>query len=965
MEPIFTVRDAPATLARVPLRPAVDDDPDSVDPVLDEAMFLASRQAGAAVAAAAAAPEMADAASRLAATRRAYALRSRWRPTPHGVFAGVATARFSGAGETAQLRLGGGHRARTAVSGGWLAAVEEEFMTEAAALPLRFTASNLVVHRGSRLEHPWRAKRATVRATEATLLIMGVCADGATAAGIVEEVTRRWPVPESVIHATITQLVRGGFLLTDLLPTDIRSNPLGHLLDRLPGSHPKREPLARLRRLLADADLHPIGAPARVQALTSARDLADQICVHERPVTVDVAADAHIVLPADLPADAAQAAGVLWRAGAWPEPLSSWHDQFVRRYGPDRLVPLLEATDAAAGLGIDDLDEDAGSSARRTAALARLLTDALAHGHTQVVLDEATIAELAGDGDARPPRTAEISVQLFAASHDDLVAGRLQLAVTRGGTNSDGCTTGRFADLLTGVWPGPPDRDDAALVAEIVAQPRIPQGAGLSPPTGFASWRIPVGVPAQDGDLDLNDLHLVSNGRHLSCWSARHDRPVIPVLYSRLNAGLLPQLAYFLQLLGATGSRPLHAWSWGPLGHGPFQPGVRFRQTVLAPARWVLPPSLTRAVDDRAGWSSALETWRKTMAPPPPDIVVTDDGDRRLPLDLRRGDDRELLRRYVRRGLAAVCEQPGGPDAVHAVVAGPAGRHVAELVVPLAARTIRPQPAPVTSLPRRAAGEGLFLPGAPWLTLAIRAPYGCHEEILVQLADFAGQLGGHVDGCFWLRFSNAAHGPHLRVRFHGDPGVLGGTVLPAASAWCEGLIRQRLSGGFAVEHYDQEIERYGGPDAIGAAERVFSADSRLVLDILTATTDSDQRLMAAATSAAAIADTVAGADPVALGHRRLDRDGRRRLEDLRRQVRAARPYDLGDPPPRLPVEVAWSARQEALVAYAAMVKPARRAACASAMIHMHANRLLGVAKLEPLTRALAADILAHQPPRTP
>ncbi|MGH3997574.1 MAG: thiopeptide-type bacteriocin biosynthesis protein [Pseudonocardiaceae bacterium] len=72
----------------------------------------------------------------------------------------------------------------------------------------------------------------------------------------------------------------------------------------------------------------------------------------------------------------------------------------------------------------------------------------------------------------------------------------------------------------------------------------------------------------------------------------------------------------------------------------------------------------------------------------------------------------------------------------------------------------------------------------------------------------------------------------MRVRFRGDPATLGSRVLPALSAWCQEMIRQRLSGGFTVEPYDQELERYGGPAAIGAAEHVFAADSSLALAIL-------------------------------------------------------------------------------------------------------------------------------------
>lgn len=961
MTPVFTFRDVPAVMVRTPLWPAREEG-SGLSPtggVLSEAMFLASRQASAR-------PGAGDA-GRAGLTLRAYDLRSRWRATPHGAFAGVATARVAGHGEAAGLGLGAAHRARTNPAGLWLAGLADLLLADPAVMQrLRLTVNNLVIHRGSLLECEWRTRRVTVRATEPALLVLSLCAGGATATHITGEVTRRWPVTEPAVLALLIQLVRGGFLLTDILPTDINTAPLGHVLDRLPREHTLTGPVTQLRQLLADADRHPVGAAARLTALASARELADAICHVERPLAIDVAADSRVVVPRSVPDEAARAASALWQAGAGTPELQDWHTRFAERYGPDRLVPLLEATDPATGLGIEDTrDAGTGEPSDRTRVLAGLLARAAAANRTEVVLDEATLAELSRFSSGDPPRTTELGVRLIAAGRRDLEAGRLQLAVVPPDPGDAGSAIGRFTGLLAGIRPVRPAGEGEPITAEIVTQVRVPEGAGLAPPTGLSRWRIPVGVPAHDGDIELADLHLASDGQRLWCWSARYARPVIPVLHSRLAPYLLPPLARFLQRVGGAGCRAPHLWSWGELAYAPFQPRVRYRDTILAPARWVLPPCLTGAASSRTAWGDALDAWRATMTPAPPQVVITDDGDQRLPLDLSRDDDRELLRRYARRGLAAVCEPPGGPESVQAVADSPSGRHIIELVIPLQARTpARSAPSRTRlALPRKAGDEGLLLPGGPWLSLTVRAPAACHDQILIRLAGLGRELAGHVDLWFWLRYNDAAHGPHLRIRFHGDPAVLGGTVLPAFSAWAAELIRQQLSGGFSVEPYDQEIERYGGPDMpIRLAEHFFAADSRLALDVLTATSDPDQRLAAAAVSAAAIAATIADGAPDALGHHRLDRVARRRFEALRPRVRAAGP--LRDPATRpdsitagLSAE-AWTARQEALTAYRNVVKPDWRAECGSSLIHMHANRLLGDASLETVARALAADLLA-------
>ncbi|MBV9141136.1 MAG: lantibiotic dehydratase [Pseudonocardiales bacterium] len=953
----FSARSPFPVLARIPLLPAADSQERSPrgDALLAEGMFLASRQLD---------PE-ADLPgrdrSRLAITRRGYEIRAQWRPVPHLVFAGVALARFTGQGETPSLRLGAGHRARTNPSAAWLAAVRDQILTDPAVLSaLRLTTSNLVTHRGPRLEHERpassgaRPQRVSVRATEATALIMSLCAAGASASQIPAKVVERWKVPDPLVRAMLTELVRDAFLLTDLLPGDLTVDPLGHLVDKLTPGHRLRTSLTRLRRLLADADRYRPGDPVRLDTLMEARNLVDQISFCERPLTADAVADAHVVLPAALAGEVATAAGVLWRAGCGQGPLTRYHERFLERYGIHRYVPLLDVTDPAIGLGIDAATPDRDPvdlPDRRTKVLASLLGRATANGGVEVVLDDADLTELTGGQPGLPPpRTAEMCVRVIAATPEDLAAGRLRLAVCPGGSPEAGTALGRFTGLLHIAGQ---DCDDAGLVAEVVARPRVAEGLTLAPPTGLTPQRIPVGVPAEPGDLPLDDLSLVSDGHRLILWSFSQDRQVIPVLYSRLTSHLLPPLARFLQLVGRTGCRPLHGWSWEPAGGGPFTPRVRYRRTILASARWVLPPTLTRMTHDQAAWSVALTRWRAETVPAPPDLIVVDDGDRSLPLDLRRADDRELLRRYAGRGVAAVTEPPGGPGAIQAVLPGPAGRHLLELVVPLARRETVPPP--VRRAVVRARDTGLYLPGGWWLSLAIRTPAG--ELLLPGLATLAGDLAGHYDIWFWLRYHTPENGPHIRARFCGDPATLGSRVLPAFCTWGREMIRQRCSGGFTVEPYDQEIERYGGAAAIGAAEQVFAADSSLALAILASVSDRDQRLIIAALSAAAIARPMTDAYQAALNGGPLDRTARRQMLDLRPQVRAARGQitagpDLGG------IRSAWSARRDVLATYRDLLDPARRADCTSSLIHLHLNRLFGDLRSERIVRALAADLLA-------
>lgn len=537
---VFVPFPAAPALARVPLLPltfpgetGVGAEP--VDPLVREGMFLASRQADTIVTGAF--EQLRD--GRGAATMRSYTLRARSRPTPHGVFAGVASAPFSERGGLRGLTMGGEHRARSVPDPGWLAAVSARALDDPDVLPpLTLSANNMVVRRGERLEHERQAepgtvgvRRVTVRATDATTLIMKVCTRGAQWSEVLDAVTRTWPeAPEPSARSVVLELVRRGFLLTDLLPDCGSDDPLGHLLRKLPLRSALRDELTLIRQHLADADTFPPGVPERRKALAAARAVADRVLVHERPFCVDVAVDAHLVLPVRLAEQAADAAGVLWRIGSHSDPLAGYHDRFVARYGRHRFVWLVDAVDPVVGIGAEVTDTEPATQTESMTVLASLIASAIEQRRVEVELDEATVEALAaanGSDDALPPPTAEAYVRVIADSPEAAASGRLRLAVCPGGHTQDaGSSSGRFASLLPGLREADyQDRD--TVVAELVVAARTPSGATLAPATGFAKHRIPLGVPVRPEDLKVDDLLLVSDGQRLLLWSAGLDQPII------------------------------------------------------------------------------------------------------------------------------------------------------------------------------------------------------------------------------------------------------------------------------------------------------------------------------------------------------------------------------------------------------------------------------------------------------
>ncbi|WP_181727386.1 lantibiotic dehydratase [Streptomyces sp. PT12] len=940
-------------MARLPLRPHREVG-HGADGLLAEGILIANRGIE---------PSEADSDVRTRATLRGYDLRSRCRTTPHGVFAGVAPASLTARATT--LRLGPVHRAITTPSPHWLSALADQLLYEQPELlrALTLTTSNLVTRRGDRLEVERPTERGaeigSVRDTRVSRWLLRACADGAPAASILAELADRHPgASASTIARAVLHMIEAGILLGDLLPSDLRADPIQHLLRRLPARSPAARTLERLGTLIREADAHPPGSPHRRPLLSAAQDLAASLHHSTRPLTVDTLADAEIALPRIVSDSAALAASVLWRIGHRNPPLGDYHRRFSARYGRHRLVPLLEALDPVTGLGPptahDALGTDEGLVPSRMAALASLLAGSLSTGTPEIVLQDRDLDRLANPSPLPPPRTAEIHLQLL-----NTASGALGVAVVPGtGSQDAGAASGRWTRWLPELAVTQhADDGTGTMVAEIVCRTRTAATGALNVETGTAPWRIPLGVPTRPGDLIPEELALTTTGTHLLLWSTRHDRPVTPVLRSRIAPRLLPPVARALHLLGHAGTRPWHPWNWGPLSAFPFTPRVRYRDILLCPARWQIPAELAATAGNRAAFTSALVAWRHTVHPALPDTVVATENDRHLPLDLHDPDERELLRRSVHRGTRTLHEPLGSPEAL-GVLPGPDGeRHHLELVVSLTRRDAPPQPRPSPHRAIRAPRAGRHLPGGTWLSAVLPGPAHLHDATLTELTPLLDQLTIEtgIDRWFWIRYTTPALGPHLRLRFHGDPATLNGHVQPQLATAVAHLHRRGLRDGLHLEPYDQEIERYGGDQAITAAENFFHADSALALHALALT--ENQRLLLAAASSAEIATTLASEQPRrALEPGRLTPNQRHHRDALRPAIRDGAQALV---PPAL---ASYHARHHrALLAYRDLLPIALTAACASDLIHLHNNRLLGTDPgHERLVRTLAADFL-HRP----
>jgi thiopeptide-type bacteriocin biosynthesis protein len=170
------------------------------------------------------------------------------------------------------------------------------------------------------------------------------------------------------------------------------------------------------------------------------------------------------------------------------------------------------------------------------------------------------------------------------------------------------------------------------------------------------------------------------------------------------------------------------------------------------------------------------------------------------------------------------------PDQLCAV--SPDGALCHELLV-LFETAATPAPAQRAATTVHTPVERRFFPGSRWLYLKIYCGRATADAVLRDhLAPIIAAATEHgvAERWFFLRYADPD--PHLRLRFSGDPGRLTGELLPALHAALSPARDAGLVWKVAIDSYEREIERYGGPVGIELAERLFCADSACAVDIL-------------------------------------------------------------------------------------------------------------------------------------
>ncbi|MFD8340210.1 lantibiotic dehydratase [Streptomyces solisilvae] len=925
------------------------------DPQTADAVRLASPTLADRIEAARAGGEMsAKQLRRLMLSTARYLLRTTGRPTPFGLFAGAAPVTVT---DAARVSFTGGHRGTADVDAQWLADITSclEAIDELLdRLPVVFT--NLAQPRGRHLHMPHGPDRVAIRNTAAVAAARQAAASPVPFHTLAAKLAAQFPATgPATVRTMLAELVRQGFVITSLRAPLTVTDPLDHLIARLreAGADTVPEAAGWLKELQAIHDevrrhnhTPTTGEQARLRAALTGR-MRRGSEAGRTPLGINLRLGREVEIPRRVAHETERAASALLRLtreptgpAAWRE----WYTAFCERYGTGTLVPLMHVLHPDAGLGYPAgypgsvYPQPRPRFTARDEQLAALAWQAMADGSHQVTLTDELIDTLAGDLlDQRyiPPHV-EITARIHASSTAALEDGEFTLTVAPG--RSAGTFTARFADTapaLADVYARVPTITEGALAAQLSTPPVYPHAQNICRTPLFLRHVIPLGEhrgPETGVEvIELEDLALTATRERLHLVSISRRQVVEPQLFHAL--AIEKQLAPLARFLTQVSRAGLAAWTefdWGPHVNMPFLPRVRYRRTILCPARWRL------VADD-----VPLASWRKRWQCPA--MVELRQDDRSLRLDLDVPLHAALVHAHLERhGAAVLTETTDSADEL-----GWIGGHAHEIALPLVADgppAPNPLVGPMPLVTNHGHGQAPASAGARWLNAKIPThPERIAEIVARHLPALLAELGEETPYWF-VRYRSAHETDHLRLRIRTPSSEDAAACAQVVAQWADQMRGEQLAGPLTFDTYHPETGRYGTGKAMEMAEAVFTADSAVVAAQL-------QYVPASAV------------DPVALTAWGMVETVRGFLgAEQATQWLAGQPVHAGRPadrttaseavrlahhstPDSLPCQVAaaWRARAKALAAYAAVLPDGMDTdAVLEALLHMHHNRARGI-----------------------
>jgi len=812
----------------------------------------------------------------VAASLLKYLSRMSTRPTPFGLFASVASGNLA---KQTEVNLNTKYlMKRTRPDMEWLLFIVYKLeQRPEIVMQLLVQKNQAVQNTGGRIELLYpslmgqmfnkvtgtdtKPGKVTVRATPPAVRALELSEQPIAFGMIMQQMLKEYEdvegVTTEVIFHFLWELFTKEFLISELRPPLTLSSPLDYILSRLnriQGAEAEVELLTRAKQSMHDYDQYELG-----QGLASYLELQQYMKNYgemQSMAQVDLTLLSKTIhLNHQVGEDIAEVAEVLWKIAkskrGFPH-LKEYHNNFIEKYGISCDVPILELLNEETGLGVPEAylkkgsqsDGISGGTASRVEfdrKLMMLMENALLNEEHEILITDDMVEQAWGGKEEvdEAASSIEIYAEVLAASSQELDEGKFNIVLgPNPGSFEAGATFGRFMDML-GEQPAHQFRairqkeqiaNPDVLFAEATYIPGFGRAANVIVAPNLRDYEIGIGINTSPGKeaIGLDDVLVCATHDRLVLKSRSLGKQIIVTAGHMYNFQASPHIYRFMRELSFESVRTWQPFEWGSMENLPYLPRVRYRRTILAPARWTLFQSNfedTGVLQDMEQWYGWMEQWRAQWRVPR--FVYLMDTDNRILMDLTNKEFlKELHKELQTKKMVHLIERIG--DTSDRWVQDEKGHYQTEFVFQLEKNQLQSAKPSIPTLSRTVSShDKIRLPGSDWLYFKLYGGDNRQDEFITNaMYDFCQQMvkQEYCEQWYFIRYSDPDS--HIRLRFSGQPENLLTNLLPRVNEWAQQCLQQGLIRRVVIDTYEREVERYGGPQLIDEAEKLFSEDSR-------------------------------------------------------------------------------------------------------------------------------------------
>ncbi|MGZ3633048.1 MAG: lantibiotic dehydratase [Parachlamydiaceae bacterium] len=778
-----------------------------------------------------------------------YMSRMMIRPTPFGLFSSVSMAKW---GEATSIffdeRL---LRKKTRLDMEWVyLLIQKLYQDESSFFSLPIRTNPLLQLSGERyhLDHIRHANNGdkgllpsfemkSIRITPLVQLILNYAKESISVDHLWLKLKSDLPILDRDKTLTvIRQLFSEQFLLPGLLPSLLSSTPFDILLSNLslfPGLTAIFEELKKYNEL-------PIGKGE--DALIKLQDEMATLVPNKSYLQVDTCCEGrNFELSKNVLEELEKALHILWKISCIQNTstnLTTYHLKFIEKYGEHRTVPLLELLDEEKGLGPLFENSIASSSKHEWEKwLNQHWQDCLFQKKREWVLTEEIIDPfyvLSEQNRADPinaPLSLDLLCKVFAESNQAIDLGQFLLVISEI-TKEGGSICGRFLDLLGNdaqtkiaqLFTSEEQLEAQSIFVELSCIPEAVRNANVTIHPCLRSHCLDIeGETSQKGMLALEDIYVGATLSKFYLTDKESQYNIITRANHVLNVSNDPLPFKFMRYITRSQYTPISLFTWGTLQETAiFLPRVSFGKTILSLAQWNIDPKpyLKRSSEKNI---SAFHMWADQWDLPESFFMAH--GDQHLLLSRSNPSHVDQITSKLKKGEALkFIEKIDG-----AWIKGTEGNHICEISVPFVKNSEyarKESPIKASSYSPHVNEERCKFPGSNWLYLKLYMGEKKIDEFLTKyLYNFIEEFRqkGTLKEWFIVRYQDPES--HLRLRIHSQSFEMIAKILfefeEQFRLWTDlGWIKD-----VSIAKYEREIERYGGPSLIEAAETIFHNDT--------------------------------------------------------------------------------------------------------------------------------------------